>query len=63
MIRRKVIVNLKTDKSFEGVLWKKRFRYVALKGATVHEAGQQAEVEGMVVIDRSNIDFIQVANG
>lgn len=59
LMRREVIVNLKTAKAFRGVLWSARGRYVVLRNATIIENGQQAEVPGEVVIERSNVDFIQ----
>lgn len=59
LIRREVIVNLKTDKAFRGILWSVRRRYVVLKKATLIEAGQQTEVPGEVVVERTNIDFVQ----
>lgn len=61
-IRREVIVNLKTNKAFRGVLWSARGRYVVLRNATIVESGQQAEVPGEVLIERANIDFIQAVS-
>lgn len=58
-IRREVIVNLKTEKAFRGVLWAARRRYLVLKQATLIEAGQQTEVPGEVIVERSNVDFVQ----
>lgn len=55
------MVNLKTDKAFSGVLFAKRGNLLILKGAQLLEAGRDpARVDGEVVIERSNVDFIQI---
>ncbi len=59
--KRRVIVNLKTEKAFAGVLWAKRGALLVLKDAFVLEAARDAvKVDGEVVIERSNVDYIQV---
>lgn len=59
--RRRVIVNTKTGKAFTAVLWCRRWRYVILKDAAlVRPSGEPLAIEGEVLIDRANIDFIQV---
>jgi small nuclear ribonucleoprotein (snRNP)-like protein len=59
-IRRRVIVNLKTDKAVSGVLWAKRGALLVLKDAQLHESGRATAVDGELVIERSNVDFVQV---
>ena len=60
-LRRRVLVNLKTGKAVAGVLWTRRRRLLVLKDATLYE-GREAPVsiDGDVVIERSNVDFVQV---
>lgn len=57
--KRTVVVNTKTGRSFRGVLWRRRLRYVLLKNAELIEATGVMSVDGEVVVDRSNIDFMQ----
>ena len=58
---RKVIVNLKTDRAFRGVLWKKRRRYVVLRNAELLKGqGETVPMDGEVLIMSDNIDFVQV---
>lgn len=60
-LRRRVLVNLKTDKALGGVLFAKHGPIVVLKNAELHEAGRPAvKLDGDVVIERGNIDFVQV---
>ncbi len=60
-LRRRVLVNLKTDKAFRGVLFAKRGSILVLKDAALFEAGRPpVPMDGDVVIDRANVDFIQV---
>ena len=59
--RRMVVVNTKTERAFRGVLWRARGRYLVLRNAEM--LGPQREstpVDGEVVIERANIDFVQV---
>jgi small nuclear ribonucleoprotein (snRNP)-like protein len=59
--RRRVLVNLKTDKAIAGVLWAKRGHLLVLRNAELLEAGRQpTKLDGEVVFERSNVDFLQV---
>lgn len=60
MTRRTVIVNLKTSKAFRGVLWKERGGILVLRQADLHEKGTVVTVDGEVVLERSNVDFVQL---
>lgn len=55
-----VIVNLKTDKAFRGILWSQHRDLLVLRNAALLEHGQETDVDGEVVVERANIDFIQV---
>ncbi len=58
---RRVIVNLKTDRSFRGVLWQKARGYLVLRNAELLKAkGETAPMDGEVVVPAENVDFIQV---
>lgn len=58
---RQVVVNTKTDRSFRGVLWRKRSGYLVLRQAEVLKGrGEMTAVDGEVVIPAANVDFIQV---
>lgn len=60
-LRRRVLVNLKTDKALEGVLFAKRGPILILKSAKLHEAGRPGvELDGDVIVERGNVDFLQV---
>ena len=59
-IRKNVIVSMKTDKAFQGVIWKRCSDYLVLKNAILHKAGSAIEVDGEVLIFIKDIDFVQV---
>lgn len=59
--RRRVIVNLKTEKAFAGVLWAKRGPLLVLKDADLIEPQQApVKIDGEILVERSNVDFVQV---
>lgn len=60
---RSVIVNLKTEKAFQGILWKRRGDYLVLREAVLHEGGHTRKVDGEVLIFIADVDFMQVLNG
>lgn len=64
-VRKRVLVNLTTDKAFRGVLWAKRGSLLVLKNAELIEPGAQAftPLDGEVVLERSKVEFVQVLGG
>lgn len=61
VVRKRVVVNLRNGRAFEGVLYAQRGPLLVLKNATLHEPGAApAGVDGEVVVERSAVDFIQV---
>jgi hypothetical protein len=49
------------DEAVRGVLWQSRGPWLRLKEATGFKAGQPPEhIDGEVLIERSNVAFIQV---
>lgn len=63
-LRRRVLVNLKTEKAFRGVLFAKRGPLLVLKDVELLEAGRDpVRIDGDVLIERANLDFVQVLPG
>jgi len=59
--RRQVYVTTKTDKTFAGLLWRKGRDYLVLKQATLMARdGTRTSMDGEVVIERVNVDVMQV---
>jgi small nuclear ribonucleoprotein (snRNP)-like protein len=58
---RRVIVNTKTDRAFRGVLWQRRRGYLVLRQAELVK-GKDVTVpmDGEVMIEAANVDFVQV---
>lgn len=62
-LRKRVVVN-QADKAFAGVLWAKRGPLLVLRDAVLVQHGAaDTPLDGEVVIERSKVDFIQVAGG
>ena len=62
-VLRQVIVNTKSDKAFAGVMWARRGGYLVLRNASLLQAGgSSTAIDGEVVIDASNVDFVQVVS-
>jgi small nuclear ribonucleoprotein (snRNP)-like protein len=62
-VKRRVIVNTKTERAFRGILWCRRWGYLVLRSAEMLKGrGETVPVDGEVVIERSNVDFIQVVS-
>lgn len=58
---RQVIVNTKTDRAFRGVVWKRTRGYLVLRNVEMLRAkGETTPMDGEVLIESSNVDFIQV---
>lgn len=61
LARKKVVVNLHSNRAFVGILWARRGPLLILRNATMHEPGAPpSTVDGEVVIERSQVEFIQV---
>jgi hypothetical protein len=60
-VLQRVIVNTKTDRTFRGVLWRRRGGYLVLRNAELLKSrGETVPVDGEVVIPAENVDFMQV---
>ena len=53
---------MKTNKAFQGVIWRRRGDYLILKNSVLHENGAIKPVDGEVLIFIKDIDFIQVVS-
>jgi hypothetical protein len=58
--RRRVIVNLRTDKAFRGVLWSTQGDWLELRQVETLDGTAPIAMLGDQLIERSNIDWIQV---
>ncbi len=57
---KKVIINLKTDKAFRGFLTNEKGALLELREAELLEpGGEPVQVKGKILIEKTNIDFIQ----
>lgn len=62
-VRKRVVVNL-PGKAFSGVLWAKRGPLLVLRDVSLLEPGRDTQgVDGEVVIERAQVEFIQVLAG
>ncbi|HRU06816.1 MAG TPA: hypothetical protein P5137_13690 [Candidatus Brocadiia bacterium] len=60
---RQMVVNTKTGHAFRGVLWRRRRGYLVLRNAEMLRPGGEAvAMDGELVIERENVDFLQVLN-
>ncbi len=63
-LRRRVVVNLKTDKAFRGILFSAPGPLLVLKEGELLEAGREpVKIDGDVVLEKGNVDFLQVLPG
>lgn len=61
LLRKKVVVNLLTDRAFVGILWAQRGPLLVLRNVVMHEPGSEpASVDGEVVVERDQVEFIQI---
>jgi hypothetical protein len=59
--QRKVLVNLMSGNAIGGVCVHDGPTAIAIRGATVHEPNSEpAPADGEILIDRINVDFIQL---
>lgn len=62
MVRRRVLVQLRSGNAVVGTLWVRRGRTLVLKSGELHEPGSQpTPMDGDVVLDREQVEFVQVA--
>ena len=61
-VSRRVLVNLDDGSAIEGVLWQERKPLIVLRNARLHTGGQEAPLDGEVVIDCARVAFVQVVS-
>lgn len=55
-----VLVTTKTDRTFRGILWRRRGGYLVLRQAALLLKGAKTLLDGELVIPMENVDFMQV---
>lgn len=64
VVHRRVVVNLRSGRAIEGVVVERDGPLLVVADARVHEPGADAQaMDGRVVIERDQIDFIQALGG
>jgi len=59
-VRRRVLVNLASGRTFGGVLWCETGDWLVVRDAEMMEPGREAvSVDGEVVLDRRQVEFVQ----
>ena len=60
VVHRRVLINLLSQKAIEGVLVRQVGPLLVVKDARIHEPGADpVPIDGEVVLERDNVDFIQ----
>jgi small nuclear ribonucleoprotein (snRNP)-like protein len=59
VVRRRVIVNLRSGSAISGVLVAQRGQLLFLRDATLHEQGQRVAIDGEALVERGQVDWIQ----
>lgn len=61
LFARRVLIVRKSGGALSGVLVSRRGGFLVLKSAQIHEEGADpVPLDGDVVLDRTNVDFVQV---
>lgn len=60
LIKKQVVVNLKSGNAFRGIAYRRRGNLLILKQASVTDGKGWTTVDGETVLKLSEIDFIQV---
>jgi hypothetical protein len=63
LVRQRVVVNT-PQRAFAGILWAQRGPLLVLRDVEMHEPGAQPQpLDGEVVVERAQVEFIQVVGG
>lgn len=63
-LNRKVLVSLYSGSAVSGVLTGTPGPLLILQGCAVHESGMEpAAADGEIVIDRANVEYVQIVGG
>jgi small nuclear ribonucleoprotein (snRNP)-like protein len=64
VVHRRVVVNLTSGRAIEGVVLERDGPLLVIADAVVHEPGAEPSgVDGHVVVERRQVDFIQAVPG
>ncbi len=60
-VLREILVTTKSDRTFRGLLWRRRGAYLVLRKAQMCSRGREpVAMDGELAIPTGNIDFVQV---
>lgn len=59
LIADRVIVNLRSGKAFGGIVWEEHHDLLVLRDVRLLESDREVLLDGEVVLDRAQIEFIQ----
>lgn len=59
VVRRRVIINLKSGLAFRGILWNQAGDLLVLRQAEILKEDRALQVDGEVIIERGEVEFIQ----
>lgn len=60
-VRSRVVVNLKSGRAVEAVLYRQTGQLLELRDATIHEpTAPPVPADGAIIIERSQVDYIQI---
>ncbi len=62
-VRPRVTVNLLSGTAITGVVISTSGPLIAMRDAVVHESAGSAPADGEIIVDKSNVDFIQAVGG
>ncbi len=63
LVKNKVIINMKSGNAFEGILWDQAGSLIVLRHARLlSPQSPPVDVDGEVIIERSDIEFIQLTH-
>ncbi len=57
---RRAVVHTRSGRSIEGVLWRRRRGFLVIREARLLEHGKEIPLDGDTIVERANVDFIQV---
>ena len=60
LYRHRVLLTTRTGRTFAGIVWVRRGPLLILIDAEAVDGGRQVPLDGQLVIDRANVDFVQV---
>lgn len=59
---KRVMVNLLSGSAIDGILWDDRGSLIVLRDGNLHSEGGSAPLDGDILIEREQINFVQVVS-